>query len=432
MSRRRLLVARWIVVAAHRRRRGRRSGAASGRRRERCGAGGHRAAVRGHPESAAAARGVPARDAEGRRPAQPPLGVDLRRELHPVGGRGQPVRRRRRRSRSSTGTCDAAAGRPSAAAVLQDSALYNATIDAWSMRNWPADRNGHDHFFAAFTKFNAGHQPRRRHAGRGHVAGGRRARQLPRADAVARRQRRRRASAASRRSRRDFAQMRTRLLAAGFDAVFTQARQRLDAAEARRNELLSAAARRAADPGCRVTVRYISQVLRAGPPEQVFAQMLAGFELATRGSARRRREPRAAGRRPRGRARLLAAPGDDRLPARALSRRCGSRCMPAKSSQGLVPPEVLRFHIRDSIAKGHALRIGHGVDVMQEDDPIGAAARDGGEEGARRDRAHQQRRHPRRARASGIRWACTCSTACRWPWRPTTSASRDRATRASG
>ena len=38
--------------------------------------------------------------------------------------------------------------------------------------------------------------------------------------------------------------------------------------------------------------------------------------------------------------------------------------------EGLVPPEVLRFHIRDSIGLGHALRIGHGVDVMQETDPL--------------------------------------------------------------
>jgi adenosine deaminase len=40
-------------------------------------------------------------------------------------------------------------------------------------------------------------------------------------------------------------------------------------------------------------------------------------------------------------------------------------------SNGLVPPEVLRFHIRDSVRRGHATRIGHGVDVMQEDDPYG-------------------------------------------------------------
>jgi adenosine deaminase len=38
---------------------------------------------------------------------------------------------------------------------------------------------------------------------------------------------------------------------------------------------------------------------------------------------------------------------------------------------GLVKPEELAFHIRASIERGHAERIGHGVDVMQEKDPIG-------------------------------------------------------------
>jgi adenosine deaminase len=38
--------------------------------------------------------------------------------------------------------------------------------------------------------------------------------------------------------------------------------------------------------------------------------------------------------------------------------------------EGLVPPEDLRFHIRDSIEIGHAERIGHGVDVMNEKDPM--------------------------------------------------------------
>jgi hypothetical protein len=39
-------------------------------------------------------------------------------------------------------------------------------------------------------------------------------------------------------------------------------------------------------------------------------------------------------------------------------------------AMGLVPPEGLRFHIRESIERGHAERIGHGVDVMNEDRPI--------------------------------------------------------------
>jgi len=38
---------------------------------------------------------------------------------------------------------------------------------------------------------------------------------------------------------------------------------------------------------------------------------------------------------------------------------------------GLVPPEGLRFHIRESIERGGAERIGHGVAVMNEDDAVG-------------------------------------------------------------
>jgi adenosine deaminase len=36
---------------------------------------------------------------------------------------------------------------------------------------------------------------------------------------------------------------------------------------------------------------------------------------------------------------------------------------------GLVPPEGLRFHVRQAVELGHAERIGHGVDVMYEQDP---------------------------------------------------------------
>jgi hypothetical protein len=40
-------------------------------------------------------------------------------------------------------------------------------------------------------------------------------------------------------------------------------------------------------------------------------------------------------------------------------------------AMGLVPPEGLRFHIRESVERAGAERIGHGVAVMNEDDPIG-------------------------------------------------------------
>lgn len=39
-------------------------------------------------------------------------------------------------------------------------------------------------------------------------------------------------------------------------------------------------------------------------------------------------------------------------------------------AEGMVPPDALRFHIRQSVEKGHARRIGHGVSLINEDDPF--------------------------------------------------------------
>jgi adenosine deaminase len=36
---------------------------------------------------------------------------------------------------------------------------------------------------------------------------------------------------------------------------------------------------------------------------------------------------------------------------------------------GVVPPEGLRFHVRQAVELGHAERIGHGVDILYERDP---------------------------------------------------------------
>ncbi len=236
------------------------------------------------------------------------------------------------------------------------------------MRNWEAGRNGHDHFFATFAKFGA-------------AIGNRVGDMLAEATA--------RAAAehvtylelivspdggvAGRLARGvgwipDFAQMRTRLLASGFDEVVTRTKQRLDTAEARQRELLKCGTS-AADAGCGVTVRYQSQVARAGPPELVFAEMLAGFEVATA-------EPRVTGLN-------LVQPEDDPVAVRDFSLQLSMldflhglyptvriSLHAGELVAGLVPPEALRFHIRDSVRKGHALRIGHGVAIMHEDDPI--------------------------------------------------------------
>ncbi len=38
---------------------------------------------------------------------------------------------------------------------------------------------------------------------------------------------------------------------------------------------------------------------------------------------------------------------------------------------GLVPPNGLSFHVRESVTVARAERIGHGVDIMHESDPYG-------------------------------------------------------------
>ncbi len=262
------------------------------------------------------------------------------------------------------GTCDAAGGRPPASAVLQSPVMYSQAIDAMSMRNWDRSLSGHDHFFATFGKFGP--------------ASGRTGDMLAEVSARA---------AAEHVSYLelmvtpdggmaalkgtaagwdpDFARMRETLLAASFGDVVTAATRTLDQAEARRSELLRCATPHA-DPACSVTLRYISQVARASAPEVAFAQMLAGFEIATH-------EPRLV-------ALNLVQPEDAPVAVRDFSLhmrmldylhqqypRVSITLHAGELVDGLVPPEALRFHVGESVRVGHALRIGHGAGVMYED-----------------------------------------------------------------
>jgi adenosine deaminase len=264
--------------------------------------------------------------------------------------------------------CDSAAARPPLADVLRNSTLFNQAVDAMSMRHWDQTRNGHDHFFAAFGRFGppsdkTGHmlaEVASRAAaervsylelmltpnGAGATARGRAAGFDP-----------------------DLARMRERLIAGGFQEVVTEARRRIDVAETTQRERLRCGAADA-DAGCRVTIRYISQARRAGVPEQVFAELLAGFEMATQ-------DPRFVGVN-------LVQPEDDPTAVRDFSLQMRMidflhgkypgvpvALHAGELTEGLVAPEALRFHIRDSVRVGHARRIGHGGGVMYEDDALG-------------------------------------------------------------
>jgi adenosine deaminase len=128
-------------------------------------------------------------------------------------------------------------------------------------------------------------------------------------------------------------------------------------------ETLSAAP----SPGCGVKIHFLYQVLRGYAPQQVFAQTLLGFETANN-------NPDFVGIN-------FVMPEDGRIsmqdyhlqmqmldylhtvyPKVRISLHAG------ELAPGLVPPEGLSFHIREAIDLGHALRIGHGVDVLYETD----------------------------------------------------------------
>jgi adenosine deaminase len=263
--------------------------------------------------------------------------------------------------------CDGTPGLMPAAEVLQNAAVYNQAIDAMSMRNWNRALNGHDHFFATFGKFGPASSKTGEmlaevtaRAASEHVSY---LELMITPDAT---------PAALGRSTGwdpDLARLRERLLAAGLrDTVASQVRRRLDAAETRRRQLLNCD-RPEADSGCAVTVRYIAQVGRTAAREAVFAQMLAWFELA--------------GVEPRVVSLNLVQPEDHPTAVRdftlhmtmldflhRLYPRVPIALHAGELTDGLVPPEVLRFHVRQSVETGHASRVGHGTSIMSEDRPF--------------------------------------------------------------
>jgi adenosine deaminase len=139
-------------------------------------------------------------------------------------------------------------------------------------------------------------------------------------------------------------------------------------AERRRTERCGTAQ---ATPACQVEIRYIWQVLRDLPPAVVFAQTLLGFETAEASIAAN--QPGFVGIN-------FVRPEDDFVAMRdytlhmkmvgylhSVYPRVHITLHAGELTMGMVPPEGLRFHIRQAVKLAHAERIGHGVDVMDED-----------------------------------------------------------------
>src|SRR6476646_2145370 len=263
--------------------------------------------------------------------------------------------------------CDAASGKPAASVALQDSTLYGHLLDALSMRQFIAGaESGHDHFFATFGKFGPASNAHtadmlaeaRSRAAAGHLQ----YMELmfnPDGGAAAR-------LGASLGWNDDLSKLREQLLSSGLTKIVADASKFLDETETKEQEELRCGQPQP-DHGCNVEARYLYQVARGLPKEMVFAQMLAGFEMASK-------DPRVVGLN-------LVMPEAAYLPIHdfnlhmrmldflhGLYPKVHITLHAGELTQNLVPPEEL-FHVRASIEQGHAERIGHGVDVMQESGP---------------------------------------------------------------
>jgi hypothetical protein len=253
-----------------------------------------------------------------------------------------------------------------ASQALTDSGLYTRLLDAMSMRQFRAiDESGHDHFFATFGKFSAvsgAHVPemltevvsRLAYENVDYLES------LFGQDLGAARQLGRKFAPGT-----PFEEMRNAMLQSGdAPSVVSASRKTIDDAEAQLRTTLGCGTADA-QPGCDSTVRYLFETHRAFPREQLFAELLVGFELA-------KADSRVVG--------LNAVQPEDsymsmtqfqelmRMFAYLRPLYPGVRVSlhAGELAAGLVPPEGMRNHIRDSVLVANAERIGHGVDIARE------------------------------------------------------------------
>jgi hypothetical protein len=151
----------------------------------------------------------------------------------------------------------------------------------------------------------------------------------------------------------------------GIDAAVPLSIKNLNDQEAEKDRILKCGTPQA-DPGCAVVIRYVAQVARGSALGPVFAQMVTGFALSNDPNSKI--------------VALNLVQGEDGLSSmqnfsvhmqmlqflRPLYPRAHLSLHAGELAPGIVPPDGLSFHIRDSVMIAQANRIGHGVDVMHE------------------------------------------------------------------
>ncbi|HKU77844.1 MAG TPA: hypothetical protein VJR02_28275 [Pyrinomonadaceae bacterium] len=258
--------------------------------------------------------------------------------------------------------------------ALTNSVLYRQMVDAWSMRNWQlSGQSGHDHFFDAFGKF-------------GPATYNNSGRMLAEAVKSAARGRALYVElmltpdgtptgvVSSQIGQKvgwdgNFESTLNKLKANGIENAATVGIKNIQDMEEQKNQLLKCGTAQA-DAGCSVTIRYVAQVSRNSSLGQVYAQMVTGLALANNPQSK-----------------VVATnlvQGEDGLNSmqnfslhmqmlqflRPLYPRAKVTLHAGELAPGLVPPDGLLFHIRESVMVARAERIGHGVDIMHETDPF--------------------------------------------------------------
>ncbi len=287
-----------------------------------------------------------------------PIGKDAVQFVAPVSG-----------SKCGTGTIPAST-------ALTNQALYDNLIDSFSMRAFvPFEGiNGHDQFFSTFARY----------GGLKDVAGewldevATRAAaqneqyleimQTPSFSNAAKLGKQFGWPAGSEKnvSPQTLAGLRSQLLMAGLrDEVAVDVKSVADAKTARES-IENCTGGGPASPACGVRIHFLYQILRGFAPQQVFAQTLLGFEVATA-------DPDVVGIN-------FVMPEDGQISMRdyhlqmqmldylhSVYPRVHISLHAGELAPGLVPPAGLAFHIREAVELGHAERIGHGVDILYED-----------------------------------------------------------------
>ena len=250
--------------------------------------------------------------------------------------------------------------------------LYDKVIDAFSIRSFMpyAEWSGHDQFFSTFDRFSG---TDKKHTGEwiDEVLTRAAAQNEQYIEIMETPPFGHAASLAYKIGwNENLAEFRQKLLDAGLDEEVAAAKEHIEQALATRNKLehCSDSPDSKEPPACRVKVRFIYQILRNNPKEQVFAQTLLGFEAISKlpeyfvGINFVEPEDGPTGMRDYTAQMHMIEYLHSAYPNVHISLHAG------ELAPGLVPAEGLRFHIRQAVEIGHAERIGHGVDVMYEDD----------------------------------------------------------------